>query len=424
MRNRKPQYLGLSALVMSLMTVVAACGSSSHSASSGAATSSGPTPTGTPIKVGLAIAKSGFNAVQYGAAEATAQAWAASVNATGGLGGHPVQIVVADTAGTPATALKAANQLVDDDGVAALLISDSATEAALGPVLAKKTIPVIGSYGFAPTWQTTANFFPSDVLSPGSQQGDIPAAASIGVKNIFAVVCAEAPSCAQTGPPLSAQAKADGRVNYVGLATAAATDADFTSQCLAAIQAKAQGIILALTTDVAVRVERACIQQGYTGSFILGPGPWVLNQLDGVSGAKYAGLLGAFPWWVDAPPVNAFRAAMQKYAPKTDVRSVFATGMWSSLELFKIAVGKVQGDVTAASVLAAYGTIKDETVGGLLPYPVSYTAGQPTVVPKCFWLVNYTAGDKTPKVLHDGKNGNGASGDLASSCLTVDATKS
>jgi branched-chain amino acid transport system substrate-binding protein len=42
-------------------------------------------------------------------------------------------------------------------------------------------------------------------------------------------------------------------------------------------------------------------------------------------------------------------------------------------------------------VIAAYGTIADETLDGLLPEPLTFTAGEPGPPVDCFWL--YTAED-------------------------------
>src|SRR5688500_10949393 len=90
------------ALVMAL--ALAACGddddsggssSSSDGSSTGSATStpsSGKTPTGDPIVIGIICSCTGVFTPTNGNSDAVLRAWADSVNASGGLNGHPVKV--------------------------------------------------------------------------------------------------------------------------------------------------------------------------------------------------------------------------------------------------------------------------------------------------------------------------------------------
>ncbi len=86
------------------------------------------------------------------------------------------------------------------------------------------------------------------------------------------------------------------------------------------------------------------------------------------------------PWWADAEPAQRFRDVIDRYAPDTPMGST-ATGTWSTLELFRKAM-KAHGPgadkaVDAAAVRDAYAQIKDETLDGLLPQPLTFGANTP-----------------------------------------------
>src|SRR5262249_15953306 len=66
---------------------------SATTASTTTAASTSTTPaTGAPIKLGMICSCSGPQAGSLGATSTVIQAWAKSVNTTGGINGHPVQV--------------------------------------------------------------------------------------------------------------------------------------------------------------------------------------------------------------------------------------------------------------------------------------------------------------------------------------------
>ena len=81
-----------------------------------------------------------------------------------------------------------------------------------------------------------------------------------------------------------------------------------------------------------------------------------------------------------------------------------ATATYASLELFKKTMEAAKATLAASptrqDVLAAYGAVKGETLGGLLPQPMTFTAGQPGPKVPCFWLYTFGngkfTGDLTP----------------------------
>lgn len=421
----------VSALVM-LGLVTTACGSSSSgsgttavAASSadagspaGPASGGGSPAAGSPIKIGLAAAETGFNAEGSGSTVPAAKAWADWVNANGGIGGHQVAIVDEDTAGTPSTALSAVKTLVTSDHVVAVMIEDAATDSVVAPYLQQNNIPVIGLLGFAPDpWTKYSNFFQIAAIAPATNIAQYAAAKAVGGKTMMAVECAEVPVCAQVGQQLVAKSGTDG-VTFEGQLLASASAPNYTAQCLIFKQKNIDVVGIGLTTAVLQKLIGDCAQQGYTGSYALIAGEIIQKDLDTVKGVKFGGAMVSFPWWVNAAPVAEFRSAMSKYAPQLDFRNTFVATTWTALQLFKKAVSANPDNLTPAKVLNAYYGIKDETLGGLLPQPITFTRGKASPAVTCFWPLVYTAGDQSPKAMQVGPSGNNASGGLSSSCNT------
>jgi branched-chain amino acid transport system substrate-binding protein len=74
-----------------------------------------------PIKVGAIFAVTG-GAANLGAPEArTAEAFVENLNKTGGINGRQVQLIVKDSASTPAQAISLAKQLIDEEKVLAII---------------------------------------------------------------------------------------------------------------------------------------------------------------------------------------------------------------------------------------------------------------------------------------------------------------
>lgn len=415
------------ALVAGSLTLgVAACANSgpagSATSSSGQTAVSVSMPPGTPIKIGFGVAETGALSSSLTAAAPAARAWQDSVNAAGGIDGHPVEVVIADTKGDASAASAAMRQLVEQDGVSAVMISDPVTESSVAGYLASKHVPVIGAGGYAAQlWDQTPGFFALTPNSGAVTQSEAVAAAAAGAKRIGVIACVETATCVQDGPPIQQATRASG-ASYTGVVEVSATAATYTAQCLNFMQQQADAMVLVVDVNTSVRVMQNCIQQGYSGMFTSSSSSFNPALFKTIPNLKMVGTLNAFPWWVDAAPVQAFRTAMGKYAPGTSYASSSATAVWSALQLFGKVVKGISGDVTPASIMAGYYSVRNETLEGLLPQPITFTPGQPSPAVRCFWQFTYSSGDAEPKLLAPtGASGNGASGALATACLKTSA---
>jgi branched-chain amino acid transport system substrate-binding protein len=98
-------------VAVALAFALSACGSnsSSHSAT-GASTA--PKVTGASFNLGAICSCSGVQAASLAGLKEISNVWAESVNAAGGINGHPVKLTVMDDGGNPATAVQDVKQLV------------------------------------------------------------------------------------------------------------------------------------------------------------------------------------------------------------------------------------------------------------------------------------------------------------------------
>src|SRR5260370_5783544 len=126
---------------------VSACSSSGTSGSSSTPANAGATggatssAAGSPVKIGVICSCSGPFGADQTPAWQVLQAWQKSVNASGGLNGHPVDLTYMDNASNPGTAATDAQSMISAK-VAAIIDLDILDAVWAKPVTTAK-IPVI-----------------------------------------------------------------------------------------------------------------------------------------------------------------------------------------------------------------------------------------------------------------------------------------
>ena len=381
---------------------VAACSSSSSSSSgsSGANTSgtSAAAPKGALIKIGVIGSLTGAQASSSDQGATVAPAWAAWINANGGINGHPVQVIVLDDKGDPATA-QADGQQFASDGVAAIIVSsDNLVSAFDGAAIAKGN-PLIGGPSDENDWYAKAGMFPTMTGIVNGLAAQVAVAAKYGHARKFAnLYCAEVAACAQANPILQGAAKAAG-IGYTQLAVSY-TAPSYTAQCL---QLKQEGVVYDqhnFTTAAAVRFVQNCQAQGYFPT-------WGSSEQS--IGAAYASLSNftaygpayAFPSVASSATVDQFRSAMQKYASGSNWREGTASFTWDGLQTLAQAVKDenipAATAVTAADVTAGLYSFKNQNLGGLLANGLTYTKDKPFGITAnaCYFVVGMKDGQTT-----------------------------
>ena len=340
------------------MVVLAACGSSSKSstsssspsssagsgttaAASGAATtSSTPTPTGAAFNLGAVCSCTGAQAAALARVKDVSQVWASSVNAAGGINGHPVKVTVLDDGGNPATALRNVKQLVESNHIQALVSDVSLADGAFASYIAKAGVPVIGGFSPSTPFLTNPDFFATGATLPVGLVGVAALAKQAGHKTLGLMYCSETPLCAQLIPIVKGAAQLNG-LKFASVSISG-TSPSYAAPCLALKSKGVDALFVADNGAITTRVMANCAQQGYKPAVVdettTGDTTWPKNSI-------YQGALlsSSNPGYTDAtnPGVKEFLDALTKYDPSLQSSPQFGYDTiypWIAGKLFEAAV--------------------------------------------------------------------------------------
>src|SRR6185295_19656325 len=172
--------------------VAPAGGPSASSAAPGAPAKA----AGTPVAIGHIGTYSGVIGSLQAGGMRMAQIWAQSVNARGGLGGHPVRLVTADDGGDPSRYLSITKDMVENQGVVAF-VGNMAPLSINGGVkyLEEKKIPVVGGDLTNLAWFETPMLFAHGTWIIHQFWSSIRMAVEQGKTRVGLLYCAEAEIC-------------------------------------------------------------------------------------------------------------------------------------------------------------------------------------------------------------------------------------
>lgn len=366
--------------------------STAASTSTGGQTSTGASTTsaakGAAIQIGSICDCTGPQAGQIGQEDKVIKAWASTVNAAGGLNGHPVQVTVLNANQDPAKALQDAKQLVEQDHVVAI-VDYTLADAAIAKYVAQKGVPVIGGVSQDAVFLTDPDFYPTSAQLVMQTIGTFALAKQHGLKHVGVLYCAESPICAELVPLAQGAGKLNG-IKVTALKVSS-TAPNYTAQCLALKSAGVDGMFAAVQSAAVLRITDNCAQQGYKPTPInestTTNNAWLKDpNLDGaiLSGA------GANPFDASTPSVAEFRNAMDKYYPGFTTSPQFDTdylGNWTGGKLIEAAAkaANLTPSSTPADVKKGLYALHNETLGGLTG-ALNYTPGKPAFVPCYFGL--------------------------------------
>ena len=386
----------VAALAVGSLLLAAGCGDSDDAATS-KTSSTAKTPTGEPIVLGTIGGYTGNQAASAGLVDDASKVWEKSVNARGGINGHPVKLIVKDDAADPAKALQAAKELVEQDHVMAIVGMHSLVSASWADYVKSKGVPVVGGVPVEAPFLGNADFFPTGTSAPVMILGQFQLMKQADLKRMGVLYCAESPVCATLGGLSAATSTLVPGTSVGTQRKVAATQPDYSAECLALKKDKVDSLFIGSGAPVVVRVTEACAKLGYK--------PTTVNQTttSSTQWLKSAAMEGAL---LTAPNANytdesnsgvkEFLDAVEAYAPdmkKSDQYSQNVLWPWIAGKLFeKIATAAGIGPKsTPADVLTALYTVKDETLGGLTP-PLTFVKDKPTFV-SC-WFTQKVDGGK------------------------------
>ena len=170
-RLSRYKVIGVASCAMLVTAVLAACGSSNGGASGTTASCNSPGVTAHTITVGDIQDSTGPGAASFEDAIQGAQAELDLVNKAGGVDGRKLVLKLADSQSSPTGVVTAAQQLVDNQHVFAVIADSSVIDAA-APFLHQNGVPVIGP-PLTNSWGTQpfTNMFgvPDGSINPGVQ---------------------------------------------------------------------------------------------------------------------------------------------------------------------------------------------------------------------------------------------------------------
>ena len=371
--------------------LTAGCGSNGKS-SAGATSSK---TSGTPIVIGTVGGFSGAQASSQGGVPKALQAWASSVNASGGINGHPVRLIVKDLGDNLAGGLTAVKELVEQDHVVAIVGEQDNGDASWASYVASTGVPVVGGLGIDLPFVQNPDFFAAGTNTFALLYGLQMVAKQNGPK-LGILYCAESPQCAGSVTLNQGIARATGLQLPVNIKISA-TAPDYTAVCQQLKSAGVQSYFIADGSAIVLRVAQQCVQDGLTAKMVSFDGSVTANW---ASTAAINGMIAVeddAPWFdTSTPAMRQFHSVISRYAP--DLGNLLGPNTFYSYvagQLFQKAVSSIPSGtaVTPASVKAALYTLKGETLGGIAP-PLTFTPGQPALV-NCYFEMGQSNGQFT-----------------------------
>ncbi|MGH9034940.1 MAG: ABC transporter substrate-binding protein, partial [Acidimicrobiia bacterium] len=314
---------------------------------------------------------------------AAAKAWAADVNARGGLNGHPVRISFADDGGDPNRALSIVRTFVEKDKALAIFAEHGpVTVAAVMPYLEQKAVPRVGSVeGNAAVDTSTMSFHPTVGADKGTAWSHLLPLKEMAptVKRIYTIYCREVQNCKNFNDHITTGGFAQLLgFEVVGSSQSSLAQPSFTAEIVAAQSAGAEAIVVIMENASVVRVARDAKRQG--GNLIVA----TQQSMDTESfykngGDAVEGVIGgtATAAWGYSAKMKAYREAMDRYAPGAE-KGDFGAAAWASGKLMEAAAARLSDNPVPAELLAGLHALRNETLGGILP-PLTFPQGRSRV---------------------------------------------
>jgi branched-chain amino acid transport system substrate-binding protein len=327
-------------------------------------------------------------------AEDEYKAWVNAVNATGGINGHPVRLIVEDDATNPGNSVTAIQTLISDHVVA--IVDTSAFDTAWASKVQSANIPVVGGYTSMLSFGMNPDFYPEGQTNDSAIYSVLATAKAAGASSLADLYCAEGCSVVSQGFPSTGQKLG---VPVVYSAAISSTAPNYTAQCVAAQQRGAKSVIVGDASAIIARVATDCARQNYIPTFVQEMGAVGLN-LASVPGLKDSLRMESptLPFFANTAAVQESNAAMDKYFPGVrQNNNLFVQDdftLWVSGKLLEAAIktgGLTPSDApTAAEVVSGLQSLKGDTLGGLTS-PLTFAAGKPHTV-DCWFTARFQNG--------------------------------
>lgn len=335
-----------------------------------------------PIKIGLVCGCTGPLAAAVVDVPAIYKAWVDSVNATGGINGHKIDLIYQNDDSNPTTSTTIVHTFVETDHVVAI-VDASNNDAVWATYVQQAGVPVVGMDTSAEPYFLNSDFYPEGQTEDSLFAGIIDAVKQAGATKFALIYCAEAVQCQEGIAPLQAAAKGAG-LSVVATEEVSASAPNYTAQCLAAKQAGATVLFTADAQTVDEKVIQDCYTQGYKPKVVI-DGEILLPSLTTTPAINQATYFTVpnLPYFAKNAAITAMNTALKKYAPGVlkDVNyGELPMETWVAGKMFQAAATAghlgANGAPTSAQLIKGLDSLHGATLGGLAP-PLTFTAGKP-----------------------------------------------
>ncbi len=331
--------------------------------------------TGEPIKVGNVSSLTG--GALFPEASAAAKAVFDRVNASGGIGGRPIQLIVEDDAGSPEGAATAGRKLVEQDDVVAMVGSASTLECAVNSAFyAEQGVYAIQGTGVDPLCFLSSNISP---VNTGPYAGITVslyyASETLGLENVCNVNLFVIPDLAPAFDAAVERWEAIAGKTLTLRVGAATLEDDPTPLMLQARDAGCDAVVIDGVEPHALAVGRAIESQGLSDIIWIGLTSYYTDSIASQLGSAGNGLRANSefePYGSDSPVLDDWRSLMTDAGvPLTS----FAQGGYIAATIFVDALQGIDGDITRESVAEAMRALEPHETP-LLGTPYTFGPGE------------------------------------------------
>ncbi|HVE28019.1 MAG TPA: ABC transporter substrate-binding protein, partial [Sporichthya sp.] len=356
-----------------------------------------------PILLGQNGTFSGFLQGSLGGFRPGMAAWAADVNARGGIQCHPVKLFQVDDGSNPAKTVSNTKDLIENKHVIAMVgavvpFNITSYRSVVDPA----KIPTLGGDNVDLGWDEDPYMFPTGVtVLPGMALGMKSSAERTGKRKFAVVYCVEASACASVHQASTELAKQAG-VEIVNQQSISLTQTDYTSNCQTAKNAGADSVLAVFDSSALQRFFRSCAAIGYfppSATIGLAVGAAAASDPNVQKSTVTVTPTNAPYFNTFTPGVAEFQRVMKRYAPgavlDNSSMSAFTSGKLLEAALGKVASEARSGPVTTEMILKGLHLLKNERLAGLSATPITYKAGQANKLPACAFVTVVQAGGIT-----------------------------
>ncbi|MFW0786970.1 ABC transporter substrate-binding protein [Gordonia sp. CPCC 206044] len=363
-RSRLAPALAASAMIAA--AVLSGCADDSSDSSTPSETAApaasfpGKVASGTPIKIGL-INNEGGQAISEPDNRMAAEAAATYANEQlGGIGGHPVELVVCKNGEEPASARDCANRMVESK-VSAVVVTTTGQGDVMVPIVTGAGIPYVSASGQSMQELTGNDVFLWTGGFPSSLQAMATHAKSENMKHVTAFTI-DVPAAVNGLKAIGVPAfKANGI--DLKVVTIPPGTPDATPQVSAGLADSPEGVVVVGEGTLCTAALKSLGTLGFSGEKMgiqACATPDVVDAVgSSIDGTK---IFTAAQTTGDNPEATLYRSVIAKYAPDTDISGYAYVGYQGVLGLVRATTSLEGADTSPSAVTAAIRSARDVTL--------------------------------------------------------------